>query len=144
MTIQPLLAEHFEQWQKLWQGYKDFYQATVSSEVDLTTWQRIVEQKSICGFGAIIDNKLVGFVHIVLHPCTWEINHICYLEDLFVSPDFRKQGIAESLIKYVYKFAEEQGCKRVYWVTAEDNKIAQHLYDKVATQTKYMQYRKTF
>lgn len=97
------------------------------------------------GFGAFdADNRLVGFVHIVIHPNTWNISKCCYLEDLFVDAGYRRQGVARSLIEAVYRFAEADGLNRVYWVTDKHNLAAQSLYNQIARQTDMVQYRKDF
>ena len=47
------------------------------------------------------------------------------------------------LIKYVYQFAEDKNCNRVYWVTQEGNVSARRLYDHIAKKTDFVQYRHT-
>ena len=127
----------------LWQNYLSFYQASLLLEVTNATWQNIVDSDTaIYGFGAWRGSELVGFTHVVLHPNTWNITQCCYLEDLYVNDSMRGQGIGRRLIEYVYAFADKQKCNRVYWHTQEDNAQARVLYDKVATKTDMVQYRK--
>jgi GNAT superfamily N-acetyltransferase len=51
------------------------------------------------GQGRSGDDTVVGFAICILHEGTWVTTPICYLEDLFVDPAFRGQGIARTMIK---------------------------------------------
>ncbi len=143
IKIAPLTADDYKAWLVLWQNYLSFYQASLPLKVINATWQNIVDSNAaIYGFGAWNYSELVGFTHVVLHPNTWNTTQCCYLEDLYVSDSVRGQGIGRKLIEHVYTFADEQNCNRVYWHTQEDNTQARILYDKVATKTDMLQYRK--
>lgn len=74
-------------------------------------------------------DKVLGFVHYVIHRSTWAEQNYCYLEDLYVSPDTRGQRIGKRLIKYVQKQAIAQKFDRLYWHTQETNHTAQKLYN---------------
>lgn len=149
MQIKPLQQTNKNQWQTLWQGYLEFYQTHLPQATTDNTWQKIIdENSSVYGFGAWQNDdqneKLVGFVHVVLHPNTWNTNDCCYLEDLFVNDKARRQGVGKALIEYVYDFAKTKHCNRVYWVTNSDNITAQRLYEKVANKMDFIQYRHNF
>lgn len=148
LTIKPLQSNDKSQWLALWQNYLIFYQTDLPQAISDNTWQKITDDNSpIFGFGAWQnkDNveEMVGFVHVVLHPNTWNDTDCCYLEDLFVSERVRGQGVGRALIEHIYNFANAKHCNRVYWVTTKDNYTAQALYDKVAKKTDFIQYRKT-
>ncbi len=143
MIIKLLQAKNKDEWLKLWQGYLAFYQTDLPSHITDNTWQKITDvNSSILGFGAWQDENLLGFVHVVLHPNTWNDTDCCYLEDLFVSEKVRGQGVGRVLIEQVYTFAKSKNCNRVYWVTTADNKNAQVLYNQLATKTDFILYRK--
>ena len=143
IKIAPLTADDYQAWLMLWQNYLSFYQSILPLDVTTATWQNIVDSDTaIHGFGAWRGSELVGFTHIVLHPNTWNTTQCCYLEDLYVNDSVRGQGIGRRLIEHVYTFADKQNCNRVYWHTQEDNAQARVLYDKVATKTDMVQYRK--
>lgn len=93
------------------------------------------------GFAALIDQKVVGVVHVVEHESSWTMRPYAYLQDLFTHPDYRGQGVARKLIEHVYQVAQQRNCDRVYWLTQESNRQAQVLYDKVAKKTGFIQYR---
>ena len=66
----------------------------------------------------------------------------CYLEDLFVDPSHRGKGAGRALIEAVYREADAHQCTRTYWVTEETNATARALYDRMATKTSFVQYRR--
>ncbi len=62
--------------------------------------QRMLDvNSSVLGRVAVVDDAVVGFAICVLHEGTRVTTPICYLEDLFVDPAFRGQGIARTMIK---------------------------------------------
>ena len=73
----------------------------------------------------------VGFTQ--LYPTYSSVRTIknWILNDLYVEPDFRKQGIGEALIKEAMSFAKECGAKFVQLETAVDNFTAQKLYETI-------------
>lgn len=56
------------------------------------------------------------------------------LNDLYVEPGYRKQGIGEALIKTAMDFAKSDGATYVQLETALDNYAAQSLYEGIGFQ----------
>ena len=79
---------------------------------------------------------------MLFHCSTWSIGPYCYLEDLFVEPALRAQGIGRALIEAVYREADTRGCSRTYWMTQESNYRARGLYDQLAAKSPFVQYRR--
>ncbi|MET8526509.1 GNAT family N-acetyltransferase [Micromonospora sp. NPDC005172] len=63
----------------------------------------------------------------------------CYLAELFVDPQARRQGIATAMIEWVAKDGDEHGSPRLYWNTEVDAD-ARALYDKIAVYRDYVVY----
>ena len=59
---------------------------------------------------------------------------------LFTAPAARGKGVARALIAEVVRWAREQGCARVYWLTQSGNETARRLYDQVADNRGFIQY----
>jgi GNAT superfamily N-acetyltransferase len=57
----------------------------------------------------------------------------CLLNDLYVVPDMRGQGLGRKLIVHCTAWAVSQGYAGVHWQTALDNHTAQRLYDSLPT-----------
>jgi len=88
--------------------------------------------------------KLTGIVQYLFHRSTWTPGNYCYLQDLFVSEDARGLGVGRALIEAVYEKAKAAGASRVHWLTQTGNAQARILYDQVADNSGFMQYRKLF
>ena len=144
MIIRKLSPDDFSAWLPLWRGYLEFYGSEVSDEVTRHTFDRLVGAGE--GMGAFVAEDeaggLIGLVHWLRHPSTWTREDYCYLQDLFVSPAGRGQGVGRALIEVVYGRAAELKCNRVYWLTHETNETAMQLYDRVAERSGFVQYRK--
>ena len=131
-------------WEPLWKGYLAFYKATIPDEATDTTWKRLHDPaEPMFLLGAYVDGKLLGIVHYILHRSTWTIGPYCYLQDLFTAEEARGMGLGRALIEAVYDKARAAGVSRVYWLTHERNETARGLYDKVADNAGFIQYRKT-
>ncbi len=140
--IRPLRADERGAWESLWRGYQTFYKVALGDEVSATTWARLHDPvEPMHGLGAEINGKLVGIVHYIFHRSCWTVGDYCYLQDLFVDPHARGEGVGRALIEAVYEKAREQGAARVYWLTHETNSDAMALYDKVAQRSGFIQYR---
>ncbi|MBO0766601.1 MAG: GNAT family N-acetyltransferase [Hyphomicrobiaceae bacterium] len=134
-----------EDWERLFRGYNAFYHASVADAVIELTWQRLLAggEGEPVGLLAVDDQDLpVGLAHIVFHRSTWSATWHCYLEDLFVDAALRGKGIGRVLIAAVYSEADARGCTRTYWTTDATNATARALYDRVATKTPFVQYRR--
>lgn len=131
------------QWLSLWQGHTRFYGSPQPTEVTEYTWQRMLDAASpMLGRFAVVDGNVVGFAICILHEGTWVKTPICYLEDLFVAPQMRGQGIARTLIQALQTEGKEKGWSRLYWHTRTDNP-AQRLYDEFTPADDYVRYRVT-
>jgi GNAT superfamily N-acetyltransferase len=131
-------------WRALFDGYIVFYDADVPEAVIEETWRRLIANRDgFLGLAAVDEtNTPVGIAHVLFHPSTWSATCYCYLEDLFVHPALRGQGIGRQLVNAVYAHADARGASRTYWVTATDNIEAQALYNAVATKARFIQYRR--
>ena len=88
--------------------------------------------------------KLTGIVQYLFHRSTWTPGNYCYLQDLFVADAARGLGVGRALIEAVYDKAKAAGASRVHWLTHTTNAQARILYDQVAENPGFMQYRKIF
>jgi GNAT superfamily N-acetyltransferase len=143
LKIRDLKSGDRPRWEDLWAGYLEFYDTPLDPVVTEVTWSRLNdENEPMFALVAEDERELVGFVHCVLHRGTWSLGLLCYLEDLFVAPAARGQGVGRKLIEAVYARADELKCDRVYWLTHENNTTARTLYDKIAKHSGFIQYRR--
>ncbi|HAT4455409.1 TPA: GNAT family N-acetyltransferase [Legionella pneumophila] len=82
---------------------------------------------------ALVDKKICG---LVMYNYTQ--NNICvnvtpgiYIENLYVFPQYRRQGIGCALFKYVACKAAAHNCSRIEWWVSRNNREARHFYKKI-------------
>jgi GNAT superfamily N-acetyltransferase len=132
-------------WLALFKGYIAFYRTTVPEDVIETTWQRLIAGEPDFHIALVaVDeaDRPIGLAHVLFHRSTWASGWYCYLEDLFVDPEWRAGGAGRALIEAVYREADARGCTRTYWVTEDFNATARSLYDRVAGLAPFVQYRR--
>lgn len=139
IDIRPVTAADRAAWAPLWYGYLEFYQASIPADVTEATFARLAARE-IQGALAWEGDRAVGLVHWLTHPATWSIRPYCYLEDLFAVPEARGTGVGRALIEHVVDWAREHEAHKVYWLTQAHNETARRLYDRVATDTGFVQY----
>ena len=143
VTIRPATAADFEVWLPLWRGYQTFYKTDISPSTTAVTWQRLLDPAEPMHVAlAVAGGAVVGLVHYIEHRSCWTTGNYMYLQDLFVDPAVRGQGLGRALIEHVYAEAAARGCARVWWLTHESNTDAMVLYDRVADKSGFIQYRK--
>ena len=57
-----------------------------------------------------------------------------YLEDLFVSPEFRGRGIGKALLLHLAGLANERGCGRMEWSVLDWNQPAIDFYESLGAE----------
>ena len=144
IRVRPLSVSDRPAWDRLWAGYLAFYESALDPAVSETTWARLLDPAfTVFGLVAVDDaGAPIGLTHYVLHPATWAVSPYCYLEDLFVDPQARAGGVGRALIEAVYAAADAACASRVYWLTHETNAAARVLYDRVAKNSGFIQYRR--
>jgi GNAT superfamily N-acetyltransferase len=142
-TTRHLETRDRDAWLPLWAGYLAFYKATLAPEVTETAFARLTgPDADMFGLAAEIDGRVVGIAHGIVHRSTWAVAPYVYLNDLFVAPDVRGGGAGRALIKAVYAKADAMGAERVYWLTHETNAAARKLYDTLAVNDGFLEYRR--
>ncbi|RFC48202.1 MAG: hypothetical protein DUW69_001240 [Verrucomicrobia bacterium] len=59
-----------------------------------------------------------------------------YLEDLFVSPEFRGRGIGKALLRHLAGLAHQRGCGRLEWSVLDWNQPAIDFYESLGAERK--------
>jgi ribosomal protein S18 acetylase RimI-like enzyme len=143
IDVRALRAADRERWDELWRGYLQFYKHDLPADLTELTWRRLLDPAHpFQGFAALDGERIAGIVHFHVHASTWARVGYCYLEDLFVDPACRGQGLGRTLIEAVFRAADEQRAERVYWHTENTNDRAQRLYQQVAELTPFVQFRR--
>ncbi|MEO8482845.1 MAG: GNAT family N-acetyltransferase [Acidobacteriota bacterium] len=84
---------------------------------------------------ARIDDVPVGFAVYFHNYSTFVGRPGLYMEDLFVLPEYRRQGIGRKLLAHVASVAVERNCGRMEWAVLDWNTAAIHVYRAVAAKS---------
>jgi GNAT superfamily N-acetyltransferase len=98
-----------------------------------TVWGHFVE----------VDGRPAAFALWFLNFSTWDGVSGIYLEDLFVRPDFRRRGLARTLLATLAQECVEHGYSRLQWAVLNWNVNAIALYEEVGgkPQSEWTTYR---
>ena len=78
---------------------------------------------------AKINDRIVGFILGIIHfERNYLIGHILTID---VSPQYRRRGVAQSLLREIEKIFREKGVKSCRLEVREDNIAALRLYQKL-------------
>ena len=85
---------------------------------------------------ACADGEPVGFALFFHNYSTFLARPGLYLEDLFVRPAFRGQGIGKLLLATVARLAVERGCGRYEWTVLDWNTPSIRFYESLGAEMK--------
>lgn len=71
-----------------------------------------------------LEDKVVGYT------CLWHLDDQLEVANFAVSPDHRKKGVGEELMKKILIEAKGRGCKSIVLSVRESNQAAVNLYTK--------------
>lgn len=80
---------------------------------------------------AEVGGNPVGFALFFHNFSTWEGRKGLYLEDLYVTPDARGQGVGTQLLEHLARLALERDCGRFEWSVLDWNQRAIDVYRKI-------------
>ncbi|MBF2083015.1 GNAT family N-acetyltransferase [Thermoleptolyngbya sp. C42_A2020_037] len=83
---------------------------------------------------AEVNQQTVGFALFFSNYSTFLTQPGIYLEDLFVRPEHRGQGIGKALLSTLAKLALERGCGRLEWNVLDWNEPAIAFYERMGAK----------
>ena len=89
------------------------------------------------------DGESVGFAVYFFNFSTWLGRYGLFLEDLYVAPTARGQGLGKLLLQYLARLAVAQGCGRFEWNVLDWNEPAIRFYESCGAepQSEWVGYR---
>ena len=107
--------------------YEKAPEQVVNTAEDLAI--HLFEEKICEAIVAEKDNQIVGFALYYTNYSTWK-GKCLYLEDFYVLPELRGEGIGSLLFNRVVEIAKDRGVKRMDWQVLEWNEPAIKFYQK--------------
>ncbi len=92
-----------------------------------------------------INNEPIGFAVYFYNYSTWLGKRGLYLEDLYISPEYRRAGAGKALLKHLAKIAISKNCGRFEWSVLDWNEPAIQFYQSIGaeSQDEWVAYRLT-
>ena len=131
-SIRKTTLEDLETLSHLFDAYRVFYK----KESDLLAGQSFLKERIINKESEIFvsfDNEgtMTGFVQLYPIFSSTRMKRFWLLNDLFVHPIYRGQGISKVLLAYAQTFAQETDSTGLILETAKTNVIGNSLYPGV-------------
>ncbi len=130
MTIRKATISDLEHIVPLFDAYRMFYEqkSDVESARRFLT-ERFANDESVI-FIALENGEPVGFTQLYKTFSSVSLQPSYILNDLYVAPQYRKNGVGEALLNQAKNHCQEMGYKGLALETAVDNP-AQKLYERL-------------
>ena len=143
VTVGPVAIEDRAQWESLYHGYAEFYRVPMNERILDTVWGWIHDADNPF-FGLIAKDgqgRALGLMHCRQMPSPLRGAQVGFLDDLYVVPEARGQGVVEELYRALEAIGREQGWPFIRWITAENNYRGRAVYDRLAEKTHWLTYQ---
>ena len=110
LTVNHVAQQDRTQWQALYHGYAEFYKVPMNDEILDTVWGWIHAEGNPF-FGLIAKDEAgnaLGLMHCRQMPSPLRGALVGFLDDLFVTPEARGQGVVEALYDSLGELARQQ------------------------------------
>lgn len=131
ITIVRATSEHVNDVLPLVSSYRDFYKQRVDTRREREFIEAHLRDATSVIFLACLDDRPCGFAQLFPMHSTVHLGRGWILEDLFVAPEARRNGIGEALLAHALTFAGHDGAVGMFLETALDNENAQALYERM-------------
>ena len=111
------------------QAYRAFYEQPPDAKREREFIESHLRNETSAIYLALAGEAPAGFMQIFESHSTVHLGPSLILEDLFVAPEFRKQGAARALLEQALVHAREHGAAGMMLETAYGNRAAQRLYE---------------
>jgi GNAT superfamily N-acetyltransferase len=89
---------------------------------------------ALFGHVAVLSGEVVGCALWFLNFSTWRGEHGIYLEDLFVQPERRGQGLGRALLTELARECNRRGYARLEWAVLDWNEPAIGFYTSLGAE----------
>jgi ribosomal protein S18 acetylase RimI-like enzyme len=131
LRIEPIAVEQMDDLLPLIAAYQRFYEVEeIGDERNRAFFSRfLAPSEDGLLLGAWRDGELLGYACLYWTFTSLVPAEIVLMNDLYVRPETRGEGIGRALIEASAAIARDRGAHHLQWVTAPDNETAQRLYD---------------
>jgi ribosomal protein S18 acetylase RimI-like enzyme len=112
----------------LFDAYRQFYGCAADPDVARRFVGERLERGESVVFVAVAEGRGVGFVQLYATFTSIGAKRAWILNDLYVAPEARRQGVGRQLMDAARRMAEDTGAAWLELATAKNNHGAQALY----------------
>ncbi|HEX6228629.1 MAG TPA: GNAT family N-acetyltransferase, partial [Solirubrobacterales bacterium] len=136
LRIESIVESEFETLLPMIAAYQRFYAVEqIDAERNRAFFARFIgPSEDGMLLGAWRGERLVGYACLYWHFSSLVPAETVLMNDLYVDPSLRGEGIGRALIEASAAVARERGAHSLEWSTAPDNATAQRLYDSTGAE----------
>jgi ribosomal protein S18 acetylase RimI-like enzyme len=143
IVVSELSLQDRVEWEVLYYGYAEFYKVPMNQEILDAVWSWIFDKNN--AFYALVakddTGRYLGLMHYRAMPSPLRGKLVGFLDDLFIKPEFRGNGIVDALYEALNRSAVDKGWPFMRWITAENNYRGRGVYDKLSDKTQWVTYQ---
>lgn len=131
MIVRRATLEDLKPLAVLFDEYRQFYGASSNLELSYQFLkQRFLNQESVI-FVHVKDDIFTGFVLLYMGFSSVACSIYYILDDVYVTPIYRRQGSAKQLIDTAILFARHENAQRISLETQKNNYHSHQLYEQM-------------
>lgn len=131
MIVRRATLEELQPLAVLFDEYRQFYGASSNLELSYQFLkQRFLNQESVI-FVHVKDDIFTGFVLLYMGFSSVACSIYYILDDVYVTPIYRRQGSAKQLIDTAILFARHENAQRISLETQKNNYHSHQLYEQM-------------
>ncbi len=131
MIVRRATLEDLNQLAVLFDEYRQFYGASSNIKQSLYFLTQRFENKESVIFIHVKDDVFTGFVILYLGFSSISCSKYYILDDVYVTPSYRRQGSAKQLIDTAILFARHADAQRISLETQKNNYQSHQLYEQM-------------
>lgn len=131
MQIYQATSDQLEDVATLFNQYRVFYRQNSDLKQGRQFIKTRLEQKDSVIFLGTENNKPLGYTQLFPSWSSVSMQRVWILNDLYVIPEARNQGVAKALMNAVRDYSVETKAVRLILATEVTNKIGQNLYESM-------------
>ena len=92
------------------------------------------------------DEVIIGFVAYYYKVLTFPGKRVLHVEDIYITKDYRKNGIGSEFFTHLISIAKEKQCLKMQWNCLDWNKDAMKFYEGLGAiqETEWVTYNLVF
>ncbi len=131
MIVRRATFEDLHQLAVLFDEYRQFYGSSSNIKESFSFLKQRFENKESVIFIHIKDDVITGFVLLYLGFSSLACSIYYILDDVYVTPTYRRQGSAKQLIDTAILFARHENALRISLETQKSNYQSHQLYEQM-------------